>query len=394
MMDMPKRNKNINLSEILGFLLIMLVLFESIMNKLLITVLPINNVLGYLMLSCSILVIITNKLYLNTAFLIFYIICCTVLLGSVIVIEGNPAKDYVIQFFSFGSCGIVCAMIKTDIKKVFYYGSISTIVFLIITFLQGFADAKNSAFNFGYALIPGFISTFYIFFNSWKKKKQCQTVLWMCIWITECVVLIRFCSRGNLIQVYVFTILSAIILFRKKLLGFIGIIAGTAAVVFIRPIIIVMYNIMVSLNIFISVIWKNYWLITTSDQSLLHGRTELYDVVWEGMDMKTALFGHGVGAYEMITGTYVHNIFLQIFYETGLIGLVCMGFILFVFVKMMFSRTNTIYETELYIMVFVLGFVKLCFSSVHWRTSVFWFMVMAAFKQMSICKKMNVVVRM
>ena len=74
MMDMPKRNKNINLSEILGFLLIMLVLFESIMNKLLITVLPINNVLGYLMLSCSILVIITNKLYLNTAFLIFYII--------------------------------------------------------------------------------------------------------------------------------------------------------------------------------------------------------------------------------------------------------------------------------------------------------------------------------
>ena len=89
MMDMPKRNKNINLSEILGFLLIMLVLFESIMNKLLITVLPINNVLGYLMLSCSILVIITNKLYLNTAFLIFYIICCTVLLGSVIVIEGK-----------------------------------------------------------------------------------------------------------------------------------------------------------------------------------------------------------------------------------------------------------------------------------------------------------------
>lgn len=155
-----------------------------------------------------------------------------------------------------------------------------------------------------------------------------------------------------------------------------------------------MYNIMVSLNIFISVIWKNYWLITTSDQSLLHGRTDLYSAVWEGLDMKTALFGHGVGAYEMIMGTYVHNIFLQIFYETGLIGLVCMGLILFVFVKMMFSRANTIYETELYIMVFVLAFVKLFFSSVHWRTSAFWFMVMIAFRQMNICKKMNVVVRM
>ncbi len=394
MTDMSKRNKNINLSEMLGFLLIMLVLFESIMNKLLITILPINNVLGYLMLCCSILVIITNKLYLNSVFLIFYIICCTILLGSVIIIEGNPAKDYVIQFFSFGSCGIVCAMIKADIKKVFYYGSIATIVFLMITSLQGFADAKSSAFNFGYALIPGFISTFYVFFNAWKKKKQCRAALWMCIWIAESLVLIRFCSRGNLIQIYVFAILSAIILFRKKILGFIGIIAGIAAVVFIRPIIIAMYNIMVSLNIFISVIWKNYWLITTSDQSLLHGRTDLYSAVWEGLDMKTALFGHGVGAYEMIMGTYVHNIFLQIFYETGLIGLVCMGLILFVFVKMMFSRANTIYETELYIMVFVLAFVKLFFSSVHWRTSAFWFMVMIAFRQMNICKKMNVVVRM
>lgn len=394
MTDMSKRNKNINLSEMLGFLLIMLVLFESIMNKLLITILPINNVLGYLMLCCSILVIITNKLYLNSVFLIFYIICCTILLGSVIIIEGNPAKDYVIQFFSFGSCGIVCAMIKADIKKVFYYGSIATIVFLMITSLQGFADAKSSAFNFGYALIPGFISTFYVFFNAWKKKKQCRAALWMCIWIAESLVLIRFCSRGNLIQIYVFAILSAIILFRKKILGFIGIIAGIAAVVFIRPIIIAMYNIMVSLNIFISVIWKNYWLITTSDQSLLHGRTDLYSAVWEGLDMKTALFGHGVGAYEMIMGTYVHNIFLQIFYETGLIGLVCMGLILFVFVKMMFSRANTIYETELYIMVFVLAFVKLFFSSVHWRTSAFWFMIMIAFRQMNICKKMNVVVRM
>ena len=182
MINVPKREKNSNLSEILGILLMLLVLFESITNKLIVTVLPINNMLGYFMLACIILVIFTNKLYLNTEFLIFYFICCMILLGAVILVEDNPAKEYVIQFFSFGSCGIISAMVNVDIKKVFNYGSIATVIFLMITFLQGFADAKNSAFNFGYALIPGFISTFYLIYNTWKKNRRGAAVLWMGIW--------------------------------------------------------------------------------------------------------------------------------------------------------------------------------------------------------------------
>ena len=107
------------------------------------------------------------------------------------------------------------------------------------------------------------------------------------------------------------------------------------------------------------------------------------------LDITSFLVGHGVGAYENIYESYVHNIFLQAFYECGIVGI---GFIIFVyavFIKMMFNKRNTVYEREIYIMLFVLTLVKLCLSDIHWKVSLFWFIIAFLFDKLERKKSKN-----
>lgn len=383
------RAEKINLASISAYLLMLLVFFQSILNKILITILPIDNIIGYVMLLCTMVVIFTNRLRINRKFLIFYFACWGLLIYSIIFIGGSAIQGYIIQFLSFGSCGIVCAFVQIDFQKFFKYGGIATAIFLILTLLEGFADAKYSAFAFGYALMPGIISIFYLIYNSYLQKKWEYMLVWAALEILGLFCLLHYCSRGNLLQLYIFAVLCLFLIFKKKILGTISVLAVVIGVIFIEPIIMVLYQIMEDMGIFISVIWKNYWLLTTPGQTLIHGREDFYINVFCDLDITSFLVGHGVGAYENIYESYVHNIFLQAFYECGIVGI---GFIIFVyavFIKMMFNKRNTVYEREIYIMLFVLTLVKLCLSDIHWKVSLFWFVIAFLFDKLERKKSKN-----
>lgn len=245
----------------------------------------------------------------------------------------------------------------------------------MITFMQEFADAWFSPFGFGYTLIPGWIITFYNIYNKKREHRYWWMCLWFCVFILETICLFRFCSRGNLIQMYIFMVTCIFLLFRKKILGSVCIAAGLMGVVFIEPIIIILYNVMGRLGITVDAIRKSYRLITSPTENIMHGRTELLADVFDKISVWNILFGRGVGAYEKVTENYTHNIFSQAFSELGIIGVILIGAIFYLSIKMMLDQTNNLYETEFYIMLFVVVLVKLFFSSVYWRTSAFWFLV-------------------
>ena len=384
--------KKSTISEFWGILLILCVLLESIVNKLLITVLPVNNLLGYVMLAVAAVVALTNRLYMNRRFMLLYASGGILLAFSAFFIGGNAVKEYIFQFLSFGSCGVLCAMTPIDIKRFFKMASAASVAFLVVTYVQSFADARVSPFAFGYALMPGWIITFYNIYNEKKEHRYLQMCLWLCVFVLETACLARFCSRGNLVQMYVFAVICVMVLFSQKILGLLGIVAGLLGMIFIEPIIIVLYEAMEKEGINISVIEKSYWLITTPSENLSHGRTELLADVFEGIDVWNILFGRGVGAYENMTGTYTHNIFSQAFSELGLIGVMLIGAAVFFSIKIIVDGGNSLYETELYIMLFVVVLVKLFLSSVYWRTSGFWFLVGTIYIKYS-RKDSNVIIR-
>lgn len=368
-------SRKVNASEFWSRMLMLCVLLEGIVNKLLITVLPIDNLIGYVMLTIAVFVVLTNNLYLNRMFMLLYACCWVLLICSAVFIGGSAVKEYIFQFLSFGSCGVLCAMTQVDIEKLFKIGSIASVIFLVVTFIQKFADAWFSPFSFGHTLIPGWIITFYNVYNEKQKHRYWRMCLWFCAFVLETVCLIRFCSRGNLIQMYIFVVICIMLLFRKKILGLFCIATGLLGLIFIEPIIMVLYKAMFELGVRVDAIRKSYRLLTDPSENLMHGRIELLAEVFEKKDAWNIIFGRGVGAYENITETYTHNIFSQAFSELGLIGVILIGTVFFLFIKVMIDQRNNLYETEFYIMLFVVVLVKLFFSSVYWRISAFWLLV-------------------
>ncbi len=363
--------------------MIYLTMFESITNKIIITVFPINDILGYVMVLCAILVILTNRIYIYKNFWIYYTCFFGLLLLGVFAYNQVTVRSYLFQFISFGTCGLLCGFVEIDVKRIFKGGAILSIIFVVTSFLQNFEDAKVSQFAFGYALMPGIIATFFVMYNSYHEGKVREAVVWFIPLVIEVGCLVKYCSRGNLMQIYVLNILLLLLIFHKKFLGILGMVLGVVAVAFAEPLLVSFYLITEKIGIHISVLEKSYWLITTPTESLSHGRSELFRNVLSGIDLHTFVFGHGVGAYEAVYNTYVHNIFLQVFYETGLIGLFFIICIYGIFIKMLFDKKNYIYQTELYIALFILALVKLLFSSVHWREPLFWMVMVLVMNRIS-----------
>lgn len=365
-----------------GYLLCTLVFFESMMNKLLITVLPIENILGYVMIIVIAFTILTNDMFLSKKFLIYYCLILGMLFTSIIFVGGKSSIEYTVWMFSFSLCGVFSGFLNIDYKRVFKIGSLITIVFLLISIVEGFADAKVSSFAFGYALMPGILSTFFTLYNEGKKNRYFNGIVWLLVLVLEMLCIIKYCSRSNLLQLYVFAILCLLYIFRKKFLGYMGIVSMVLAIIFVKPLIIFLYELTTQAGIHISAIWKFHWLLTTANQSLLHGREELFLGVIDNTNFITLLLGHGIGAYEKIFETYAHNIYLQSLFEFGIVGcllVICLYFLVF---KQLADKKNSIAEKELYIFLMALPFMKLIFSSVHWRESLFWFAIVIVTKRL------------
>lgn len=72
-------------------------------------------------------------------------------------------------------------------------------------------------------------------------------------------------------------------------------------------------------NVFNLIIYKTN--IVTKNSSILNGREDMYNQLLSLMDNKI-LFGHGIGSVYSIFLEGAHNIYLQLLYELGVIGLV------------------------------------------------------------------------
>lgn len=115
------------------------------------------------------------------------------------------------------------------------------------------------------------------------------------------------------------------------------------------------------------------YIMMFSNDDVSNGRNELYHNAFMGF-LNSPIWGNGLGFFEKKNeGLYVHNIFLEILYEGGLVLSIVFVYVFTRFIRLL-KKCSTI-EKEYYIFIvlmFVLGCTILFFSNTLWRVVSFW----------------------
>lgn len=367
--------KTINVRRLINSALVMFIVCESMMNTILVSVFPIDNLLGYTMLLLGILVLIVQRIKLNYK-IIAIVLYCLVSFG-ISGVRGYffDSMLYLIQFLSFGMVGIIGARVDFNRNVIFKSSIVVSEIFIVLNLLnRGMID---SDFNFGYAIIPGVLSSLVLIYNNFKEKRYRKMTIYVLFGAPIFFMFVFRSSRGNIVQFIVFVLLGLFFLFGYKKIAVIISIIGIFALTNLREIVFFLNNWINAHGLTISVISKTYYLLNTSGQNLSHGRRELFDIAKQNIDISTLLIGNGIGAYEHVAGSYPHNIFLSAFCDFGIVGILFLAVLLYKFFRILSDSRHimTLIDREFVLLMFILSFIKLCFSGVYWNSSTFWYLV-------------------
>lgn len=368
-------SKTVNLRRLTNSILVMFIVCESMMNTILVSLMPIDNLLGYCMLLTGVLVLLIQPI--RFGYKIVWILVYCIFSFGVSAIRGYITDSllYLIQFLSFGMVGIIGARVDFNRNEIFKLSILVSEIFIILNLLN--PGMIESDFNFGYAIIPGVLSSLFLVFNNLKERRYKKTIKYTLFTVPICLMFLFRSSRGNIVQVIVFILLGMFFLFGHKKLATVILVTCIFVITNLKEVVFVLNDWANAHNLTISVIWKTYYLLNTSGQSFSHGRNELIDILKQNSDVTTVLFGNGIGAFEHVAGTYPHNIFLSAFGDFGVIGIVFLVILLYKFFKELKDsrHTLTLIDREFILLIFILSFVKLFFSGVYWNSSAFWYLV-------------------
>lgn len=113
-------------------------------------------------------------------------------------------------------------------------------------------------------------------------------------------------------------------------------------------------------------------MATSNDLS--NGRSDLVD---EGIELfeESPVLGHGVSSFESKYNRYVHNVFLQIMCDGGIIYLSLFLIVLWMSFRIAFG-TSTPLNVKLFIVFLISGYlVELLFSNYLWRSHGLWLLI-------------------
>ena len=383
--------KQTNMGTVLSAFFFFVILFEGIFTPLLPALLPINNTLGVSLLKSCVLVILNGNIVVdqNLIILLFCIYC-----GFVITIfqELTATKmEYLIYFFSFGLAGILCSCKSIDVNKVFCYSTSMTIFVTIIFIVRDWYIIDLDYFSFGYMMIPGILCILLYIYELACKREFFKAAM---LGLFDCYLLkitLSNCGRGIYVCVGVFVFLSCLLLSRHisvKIFCWCSAAVGTLMLFNISKILFSFQNFMLKNNIHVYALEKTMrLLLRTGDIS--NGRSQLYAQVFSGLDLGQILFGRGIGEYEKLYGIYTHNLFLSVFSDFGILGILILT-ILCISVGKAIIRADK-KERYIYILLLSVCFTKLMLSSVYWKSSGFWVLIGLALRNVKWTKKIKII---
>ena len=114
------------------------------------------------------------------------------------------------------------------------------------------------------------------------------------------------------------------------------------------------------------------YLAMFSHGDVSNGRGELYADAFAGF-LQSPVWGHGVGLFEQShDGLYVHNIFLEVLYEGGVLLACIIFYPFYVYFRYLFLSPENDKTYIFFAFLFSVGVSKLFFSGILWNVPPFW----------------------
>lgn len=338
-------------------------------------VFKIDNALPYLMIFMVFVLLTVDRVIIQRQSFILIIIPTITLLFTILFRYNVYAVHHLFEFLSFGIIGILLAN-KQIFTKTYNISVIAVSFFWIVFNLWIFPDFRiTEGFLFGYSTLPLFYSLVLVKYNNKNMNYFVNTLVLVMLSINAFHILL-YAGRGAVLNVILFlTIISLKYLNRVETKRKTIVILVTLAIIFISFVIndnflTIIYRFNPTVFSFID---KTVYLINNSDIS--NGRFELYTRAISQISHSTLLFGNGIGSFEVYNiGTYSHNIFVDILFDFGLIGVIFFSYMLALYGRKIHNeKINS--DLILNIIVFHLSVVILLFSSTYWSSFAFFYWI-------------------
>lgn len=302
------------------------------------------------------------------------IICLLFFLQSFLLLSKNELLvKYFIEFLAMGILGMYVSQINFNhhltITLSCYISILLIPTILNIDFLGAESQGLWMGFSYGTLrfIIALLFSLIYIKYNIKANK-----LLFTASLIFYIIFYSLYASRGAVLAIVVFVI-SALYIRLSHLslaikINFLILVIFSLA--FFEPLISFIQSTLSTFGIDIYAIDKLMRMMSESDVS--NGRN---DIINQGLTMgfDSPILGNGIASYEIkYNRGWVHNIFVQLFLEGGILLFLPFGYYIIYSIKYILSTDNPNNERLFLALLLAGGLIELLFSSYLWRSQVFW----------------------
>lgn len=353
----------------------------------------INNIIVYMVAIELIILFLNNKKNIFKLLKKQYIFIAITLSLFILSFIFNGKNDSLIYYFLcfilYGISAFLIVNFNTKLEQKLFFKT-NTIICIIVTFKLLIIDkvcyiSHFKSIDWGmlmgitYSILPGIISEFICLFDK-ENTKRFRIISFIALLISI-YVYFSIGSRGAILAFMIFIymyILRKIYInvknIKKRRIIIYSILGITLlAILNINNILLLTSSLLKKLNVNTLMVNKIYRISENND--LLNGRDNVYSMAFADIkNTKKYIFGSGIASYENLHNIgYVHNLFLQMFYEGGIVYLSLMLYILVPFLIKSLNFKNRYFTFDLFLIC--ISLIELSFSSFFWGSQKFWLLI-------------------
>jgi len=369
---------NSNQTAKINNLCIALFLCARLIVLLLPTQLQFDNILVLILSLIFAVVILNNKFvfYLKTALVVWLVIMAFLI---TFIYNGPNSNNilYLLDFFVYGGLGLYLSSLTFSMEKVYKYIVCISVVMLPFVLSKDFQMESDVWMGLSYSVLPLlFAGIIYMTTVDGKLYFKYLTALTLLIYMFK---VITFFTRGALLATIIFLVIFIFVRyfetsFKRNFILFIMLIVIWFFYKNLQQVLTLANGFLLDNGIHIRFIEKTLHLMEYGN--LLNGRDNYYELAMQGIK-NSPFLGNGIGSFEANTGLiYVHNLFLQLAYEGGVLFTVPCTLMLIYGIYMIVFSKKVDPSTRIFIwFVFAVGIFRLLVSSVYWGEQTFWYLL-------------------
>lgn len=383
----------------LNSLLFAMYIFETLICRMIDSVISIPYISVWLMLIILALTLVNNK-RLSVSNLksvsLWYAAINVILLISVAMNGWQYVGQYYIYFLVFGTTALLLAIVEVDFRAVMRDLLLLSMIYFLVYFLlerQNYL-VSTDYWNVQMGLAYGFLIPVVVGMISLSHKsdfcfdKKDTLMAWICVAVGAFVIFFDCGTRGAMVSMLI-ALIFLIIEKEKSVKKIILIVCiGVLGIVFmtnLNEVLTLVYQLLSSYGIEMPALTKMIWMV---EQGIAdNGRNEIYDTALK-LISEQAFLGGGVGYFEsMVGGYYIHNLFLELMCEFGIFGTIIVLYIILKNVLGVFFMDRMVVEDKtISALLFLISIPLLIFSSTYWVLPSFWLY----FWRLQLCHKNSV----